>query len=88
MPMLKGHVVNGAIPGRVLDVLETEDMWMTVSELHAQFVDRFDTGNVVAIDRAVQRLAVNNRIKTRLVDAHSLNTSSDFHWQQLEVRFR
>ena len=55
-------------PARIIDILETDGMWMTADALEAEIADRFDAVTIGTIRRAVYRLINDQRLEHRLVD--------------------
>lgn len=86
--MRRGHLVQRFTPSRILDILETENMWMSSDELEVQFVDRFGIGNRTGINRSLQRLIDDDRVLFRVVHCHNPEMMSNFFIPHLEVKFR
>jgi hypothetical protein len=56
------------IPVRILDILETDGMWMTAEALEAEICDRFGPVKLESIRRAIYRLVNDQLLEHRLVE--------------------
>jgi hypothetical protein len=63
----KGRIYEGSTPSRILDILETDGMWMTAEQLEAEFKDRFGVDALGNIRRSIYRLINNKKVEHRLV---------------------
>ena len=63
----KGSIQDGSTTSRILDILETDGMWMSADALEAEFSDRFGEGTLNTIKRSIHRLVNANRIQHRIV---------------------
>lgn len=55
-------------PVRILDILETDGMWMNVEAVEAEVRDRFGAVKMETIRRAIYRLVDDQRLERRLVE--------------------
>ena len=66
-------------PIRILDILETDGMWMNAEALEAEMHDRFGAVTIQTIRRAVYRLLDDERLEHRLVEFIDYETPSRKH---------
>ncbi len=70
-------------PSRILDVLETESVWMDAQQLHVEMLMRFGFVSMATCQRAIERLVEHNDVDKRTVD---LPTGHDrFHPTKREI---
>jgi hypothetical protein len=55
-------------PVRIIDILETDGMWMTAEQLEAEFVSRFGAVRLETIKRAIYRLIDQAQLEHRLIE--------------------
>lgn len=67
---------KASTPIRILDILETDGLWMTATQLEAEFLDRFGAVRLETIKRAMYRLINQHQLEHRLVEFIDYNTPS------------
>ena len=64
---------KASTPVRILDILETDGMWMNVEAVEAEVRDRFGAVKMETIRRAIYRLINDQRLERRLVEFVNYN---------------